>query len=264
MAASFPLYLALAFYLAGTLLVLGSLTLAAPRFQRMALALMALGFVAHTVWIGVICTKTGHPPLTNLPESVSFIAWTILAVKLALWMRYRVDAAAFFLYPLVFLLLGLSAVVQERFTPLDPELRSNIFIAHLLLTSLGVAALLVATGFTVLYQIQERAIRQKTRGKLWAWIPSLKACDVVSFRSLTIGFSIYTLGILAGILWSYRTSLELRTPGIKEAGAFVAWLLFAALLQSYLSGNYRTPKNLGIAAAAFVAIIVSLLGIEHV
>lgn len=264
MSPSVPLYLALALYAAGTLTVLGSLVFGSTRSQRLAFGLMALGFISHTIWIGVICTLTGHPPLTNLPEAASFIAWTILLVKLVLWFRYRIDAASFFIYPLVFLLLGLSAVIHERFTPLEPELRSNVFIAHLLLTTTGVAGLLIAVGFLVLYQLQERAIRNKRRGALWEWIPSLGICDTVSSRALSIGFAVYTLGILAGILWSYRTSTTIMTPGIKEIGAFVAWLMFAALIQSRITGGYRTRKTLVITVVAFAAIIVSIFGIQHV
>lgn len=258
------LYLAVGLYAIGTLSALAALLVRAVAPQRFALAAMAAGFVAHTVWIGVICSRTGHPPLTNLPETTSFIAWTILAVKLGLWLRYRVDAAAFLIYPIVFLLLGISAIVQEQFRPLDPELQSNVFIGHLLFTAVGIAALFVGMGFTVLYQIQERALRRKTRGRLWDWIPSLHVCDVVSFRAISIGFVVYTIGILAGILWSYRQATLGATPGVKEIGALVAWVLFAALLQSYIAGSYRTPKTLVIAGFAFLSIFVSLLGIQHV
>lgn len=264
MSPSFPLYLALTLYALGTLTVLASLVFRAHGWQRTATVLMGLGFLAHTVWIGVICTKTGHPPITNLPETTSFIAWTILLVKLVLWARYRVDAASFLIYPLVFLLLGISSVVGERYHALEPALRSNIFILHLLLTTVGIAALLVGVGFTVLYQIQERSLRAKTRGTLWEWIPSLKVCDMVSYRALTIGFALYTVGLVAGILFSARTAAPGWSPGMKEYGAFVAWIFFAALLQSYFAGKYRGRRTLVIAAVAFVSIFVSLLGIAHV
>ncbi|HEY0593929.1 MAG TPA: cytochrome c biogenesis protein CcsA [Thermoanaerobaculia bacterium] len=264
MSPSFTLYLALTLYALGTLVVLASLVFRAHGWQHAATALMGLGFLAHTVWIGTICSKTGHPPITNLPETTSFIAWTILLVKLVLWLRYRVDAASFLIYPLVFLLLGISSVVGEAYHPLEPQLRSNIFITHLLLTTVGIAALFVAVGFTVLYQVQERSLRAKRRGALWEWIPSLRVCDFVSYRALTIGFAIYTLGIVAGILFSFRTATPGWTPGVKEYGAFAAWIFFAALLQTYVAGNYRRTRTLVIAAAAFISIFVSILGIAHV
>jgi ABC-type uncharacterized transport system permease subunit len=264
MSPSLPLYLALALYALGTLTVLGSLVFRAHAWQRVATIMMGVGFISHTIWIGTICSKTGHPPITNLPETTSFIAWTLLLVKIVLWLRYRVDAASFLIYPVVFLLLGISAVVQETYHPLEPELRSNIFIAHLLLTTVGIAALFVSVGFAVLYQIQERSLRAKTRGALWEWIPSLKVCDLVSYRSLTIGFAIYTVGLVAGILFSYRTATTAYAPGIKEYGAILAWIMFAGMLQSYIAGSYRAPRTLVMAAVAFVSIFVSLLGIAHV
>ncbi len=263
MSLNLPLYLALTFYAVGTLVVLASLLSSRERLQRIAMIPMAIGFVAHTIWIGIICTLTRHPPLTNLPESLSFIAWTLLLLELLLLWRYRVYAAAFFVYPLVLVLLTISAIVGEQFVQLDPALRSNLFIAHLFFSSLGVAALLVALAFTLLYQLQERSLKLKRRGRLERWIPSLRVCDQLSYRSLTIGFAIYTLGIVAGVIWAYRIG-EPAHLRVKEIGAFVAWIMFAFLLQSYFSGSYRTRKTLVISAVAFASILVALFGIAHV
>jgi ABC-type transport system involved in cytochrome c biogenesis permease subunit len=151
------LYLALGCYALGTLAALLSLFTREKRMQFAGLVLMIAGFVAHTIWIGTICAATGHPPITNLPEAVSFVAWVVFAVELVLWIRYRVYAAVFFVYPLVLLLLTVSAVVGEKFKVLDPELRSNVFTAHLLFSTVGVAALLVGLAFSLLAMLQDRA-----------------------------------------------------------------------------------------------------------
>ena len=196
------LYFALALYALGTLAAFLSLGIRSKRLQYAGLALMVGGFVAHTIWIGTICAKTGHPPLTNLPEAASFVAWTVFAVELALWIRYRVYAASFFVYPLVLLLLTLSAVVGESFAALDPSLRSNLFIGHLLLTTVGIAALLIGLAFNFLAFMQDRALKSKHRGALWEWIPSLELCKKIGYGSLAIGFCIYTLGLIAGVVWS--------------------------------------------------------------
>jgi ABC-type uncharacterized transport system permease subunit len=186
----------------------------------------------------------------------------VFAVELALWIRYRVYAASFFVYPLVLLLLTISATVGEHFKPLDPDLRSNVFIAHLLLSSLGVAGLLIGVAFGLLAFMQDRALKSKKRGRLWEWIPSLDVCKRVGYRSLSIGFSIYTLGLLAGVLWSYRTTTALMDLRTKQIGAVIAWVLFAVLLQQYISGAYRSRRTLLLSAGAFVAIVVAMLGIR--
>jgi ABC-type uncharacterized transport system permease subunit len=257
-----PLYIALAFYALGTVAALITLLVHERRLQHAGLLLMITGFVAHTIWIGTICVKTGHPPLTNLPEAVSFVAWVVFAVELGLWIRYRVYAASFFVYPLVLLLLTISAVVGENFAVLDPELRSNVFTLHLLMSTVGVAFLLIGLAFGLLAWIQDRALKQKTRGRMWDWIPSLDVCKTLSFRALSIGFSIYTVGLLAGVLWSYRTNAEFIDLRVKQIGAVTAWILFAILLQSYISNTYRRKRMLFVSAAAFVATVVAMLGIK--
>jgi ABC-type uncharacterized transport system permease subunit len=256
------LYVALFFYAAGTLAALVSLFVNSKRLQHTGLMLMIGGFAAHTMWIGTICARTGHPPITNLPEAMSFVAWMVFAVELALWIRYRVYAAVFFVYPLVLLLLTVSAVVGESFRVLDPDLRSNVFTAHLLLTTVGVAGLFIGLAFGLLAMLQDRALKNKTRGRLWEWIPSLDVCKNVSYRALAIGFSIYTLGLLAGVVWSYKTNAGLGDLRVKQIGAITAWILFAVLLQSYVADTYRRKRTLFISAGAFVAIVVALLGIN--
>jgi ABC-type uncharacterized transport system permease subunit len=186
----------------------------------------------------------------------------VFAVELALWIRYRVYAASFFVYPLVLLLLTVSAVVGENIKTLEPGLRSNLFITHLLLSTVGTAALLIGLAFTLLSWAQDRSLRSKTRGRLWDWIPSLEICRLVSHRALAFGFAIYTLGLLAGVLWSYRTNVGLIELRSKQIGAVAAWVLFGILLQMAISGAYRSRRTIVVSGAAFVAIIVAILGIR--
>jgi len=258
------LYTALAFYAAGTLVALLSLFARERRMQHTGMALMLAGWVSHTIWIGSICVRTGHPPLTNLPEAASFVAWTVFLAELILYVRYRVHAAAFFVYPLVLMLLAITAVVRDSFAQLAPSLRSNLFVTHITLSTVGVAALLVGLAFTTLAQLQDRSLKSKHRGPLWEWIPSLNVCRTLSYRMLAVGFSIYTLGILTGILWSYRTTSELIDFRAKQIGGVIAWVLFAVLLQTYISGGYRGRRTAVISACAFVAIVVAILGIHRV
>lgn len=261
-ASTASLSVALTLYALGTVAALLSLFARTKRMQTAGLLLMVGGFVAHTVWIATICIRTGHPPLTNLPETASFIAWTVFAVELALWVRYRVYAAAFFVYPLVLMLLTLSAVVGESFVVLDPGLRSNVFTIHLLMSTVGVAFLLIGLAFGLLAMLQDRALKQKTRGRLWDWIPSLDVCSLVSYRALAIGFSIYTVGLVAGVFWSWRTTAGLFELHAKQVGAVTAWVLFAVILQSYVANTYRRKRTLFISAGAFIAILIAMLGIR--
>ncbi len=251
--------LALAFYAAGTAIALASLLFAHRRTHTVAFAAMLIGFLAHTAFIGTICVRSNHPPLTNLPETAAFLSWTILLVALILYVRYHVYAAALFLYPLVLALLLVTSIVGEPFAHLAPALRSSLFTMHVLMTTLGVAGLFVGLSFSLLAVTQDRSLKSKSRGRLWDWIPSLSICNNLSHRALSIGFAVYTIGLLAGIAWSYRMTVALVELHTKQVGAVVAWSLFAILLRVH------TPRaTLVLSAGAFVAVMVSILGIAHV
>ncbi|MGA7617143.1 MAG: cytochrome c biogenesis protein CcsA [Thermoanaerobaculia bacterium] len=258
------LYATIVFYGAATVSVFISLFNRDEKLQKLGLGLVATGFVTHTVWIGSICSRTLHPPLTNLPETTAFIGWLVVVAQLFLYFRYRVYAASFFVYPLLVILITVPAIVRDPLATMDPALRSNVFIGHLLLTMIGLAALLIGLAFTILYQVQERAIRLKRRGRLYQWIPSLRVCDVLGYRLLASGFVIYTLGLGAGILWSYRTTAGAFSLRAKEIGALTAWVMFAAILQTYISGSQRARRVLILSAFAFISITIALLGIQHV
>ncbi len=227
-----------------------------------AMGLAAIAWISHTVFIGTICVRTHHPPITNLPETATFIGWVIMAVEIVLFIRYRNQAAPFLVYPLVVMLLTVSAVFTEPFAAMPDEQRSRLFVAHILLTSVGVAALLIALAFGALYLIQDRAIKEKRRGTLYTWLPSLKMCDLVSYRSLIAGFAIYSAGIATGILWSNRTHNTVADLGAKEIGAAVAWVFFAAIMQAHIAGSFRSRRTAVFAILAFLSIVVSLLGIQ--
>jgi ABC-type uncharacterized transport system permease subunit len=258
------LYIALGLYTVGTLIALASLFHRQILLQRAGIVVMVAGWISHTIWIGTICTITGHPPLTNLPEAASFVAWTVLLVEIVLFIKYRVHAAAFFVHPLVLILLTITAVVHEPFAKVTPEMRSRIFTAHILFTTIGIAALFIGVAFMYLAMAQDRALTSKKRGRMWDLIPSLRICKLVSQRALEIGFSLYTLGILAGVLWSYRSEASLMELRIKQVGAVVAWVLFAILLQASIAGALRAKRTIVVSIGAFVATLVAILGIHHV
>ena len=259
------LYAALWLYGAGTSLVLASLLFTRrTRAQNVAFIIMIAGFVAHTMFIGTICVRTGHPPLMNLAEVAAFISWSILLLELAIYARLRIYAAALLVYPLVLMLLLITAIVGDPFSQINASQRSSLFTAHLLLSTLGVAVLFIGLAFSLIAAAQDRSLKSKRRGRLWDWIPSLDVCIAVSYRALAAGFVFYTLGLIAGFAWSFRTPSGSVEFHAKQIGALTAWVLFAILLQSQVTGVLRTRRaTLALSGAAFIAVVISMFGIAH-
>jgi ABC-type uncharacterized transport system permease subunit len=259
------LYAALSLYGAGTSIALCSLLFARrTRAQHVAFIVMIAGFVAHTAFIGTICVRTGHPPLVNLPEVAAFISWTILLIELVIYARLRIYAAALIVYPLALLLLLITAIVGDPFAQINASERASLFTTHVLLSTLGVATLFIGLAFSLIAAAEDRSLRSKRRGWLWDWIPSLEICNAVSYRALFAGFVLYTIGLITGFVWSFRTSSGSTDFHAKQIGAVIAWVLFAILLQSQVTGVlHKRRTTLALSAAAFIAVVISIFGIAH-
>ena len=156
MSPNFTLYAALLFYTAGTLIALASLFTRERRTQHAALVLMIGGFLCHTTWIGTICARTHHPPLTNLPEAAAFVAWCIFVVELALFIRYRTRMVdRYLLLDLSILLLSASLALKELV--LDPTMAAhppiglspNLSADYLLMRAVGDPDVLLASDLGV-------------------------------------------------------------------------------------------------------------------
>ena len=132
----------------------------------------------------------------------------------------------------------------------------------MLLTTIGVAGAADRTRVRRCWRwLQDRALKTKTRGASVGLDPEPQRLQDVSYRALAIGFSIYTLGLLAGILWSYRTTAGLMDLRAKQIGADRRLDPLrdraAGVHQRHLS---RRAAPIVIGACAFVAIVVAIWG----
>ena len=91
------------------------------------------------------------------------MAWIVFAIELALFIRYRVHAAAFFVYPLVLMLLTVSAVVHEPFAQRDVRrCLAPLHRAHSSSRPSAWPALFIGLAFSALAWAQDRALKSKT------------------------------------------------------------------------------------------------------
>jgi len=106
----------------------------ASRTKALGTAGMAVayaGLLSHTVAIGLRWKESydmgvGHAPLSNLYESVTFFAWTIVLIYVLIDLKYKYRAIGSFVMP--FALLGMAwgqLSLNSGIEPLVPALQSN-------------------------------------------------------------------------------------------------------------------------------------------
>ena len=107
-------------------------------------------------------------------------------------------------FPIVFLLTLASAIGQKPVTLTSPLLRSGWVFVHVVLIFTGYAGLFLSFGASLLYIVQERALKSKSNAELLTWLPPLQTIDEICYHSLLFGFPFMTLGLVGGIGAGHR------------------------------------------------------------
>jgi len=253
---------ALIAYLLGTAVLLAYLITLRKLLSRAGIAALVVGFIIHSLALTWRYIEAGYTPITNLYESLSFFAWSIVGIYLLLYIKYRLDVLAAFISPLAAALMILASIFPKDILPLAPVLRSFWLPLHVTLAFIGNAMFTLAFAAGVMYLIQERQIKSKRIGPFYHRLPSLKVLDDLNYRCLTFGFPLLTLGIITGSVWAESAWGSYWTWDPKETWSLITWFLYAALLHGRLTVGWRGQKAAVLAIVGFVALIFTFLGVN--
>ena len=184
------------------------------------------------------------------------MAWTlVIAYGLAVY-RYGVRALGAFLLPLVALLVFASNVVRGNLNlPASRVTEGSaawLFPVHTTLLFLAYASFFVAFAASVMYLWQERELKAKTFGAFFHRLPSLTTVDDIGSTAAGVGFTLLTVGIITGVIWSSaRTGRPWHNDPI-EFFALLTWVLYLTLLHYRTQWRGRKAAWLGIAGFGLV------------
>jgi cytochrome c-type biogenesis protein CcsB len=248
------LLLTLVFYTAGALHVLVHALTRRRLLGSVALTATLIGFALNTAGLSQRWTEAGRFPAVGLHDGASFLAWAIVLVFLATYVRTQVEALGLVVYPVVFGLMLVAGLTRPSGSE-DPVLRSLFLPIHTTLALFGYAALFLACAMGILYLMQERELRSRSPRAFYYLLPSLERCDTLTARIVIVGFGFLTFAILTGILWNDHAHGRYWTGDPKEWSASLAWVIYVALLVARLRSGWggRRGAFLGIAGFAAVA-----------
>jgi len=260
---------ALLLYLASAFHSVITLATKQPGTSRALLLMVAGGFAAHTASIVVSWARLGRFPIVNPKEVSSFVGWAIVAYYLAMSLRFRARALPTFIIPLVFVFTLVSLLLPEPSEPLSGALEGAItastfteiiFPVHVTLLIFSYAAFTVTFIGGVMYLVQEHELKAKTFGLAFFRLPALNTCDEISYRSLTIGFVLLTLGMVTGIVWNNQRDGRYWHNDPKEVMALVTWLVYLFIMHYRLTAGWRGRRVAWLAIAGFVVVLFTWVG----
>ncbi len=204
-----------------------------------------LGLGVHTAAIAYWWRMVGHGPYMAPSEVLSSDAWITMVVFLV-FMRFfpRIRPASVVVLPAVFLMIALANFYNPGIRSLPPTFGSIWLVLHISFYKISLGTLIIALAFSIFFLLKNRPAPS-------AWmlrLPDLDSIDLYAYRFAGFGFIFWTIGMLAGSIWAYRSWGRYWGWDPVETWSLITWVIFGIYL--HLRRFFR--MNGGKAALFFI------------
>nr|YP_009326837.1 cytochrome c biogenesis protein CcsA [Caulerpa racemosa]ANJ70708.1 cytochrome c biogenesis protein CcsA [Caulerpa racemosa] len=206
-----------------------------------------------------------HFPLSNFYEALVFLSWSLTFIQIII--EYYLKNSYQFIIggmttPTALFLNGFASFQlpesMQKFSPLVPALQSNWLMMHVTVMLLSYATLIcgciISIGYLFLYKSKSGVLHQR--------VP-FSQLDQMSFRSISIGFPLLTLGIISGSVWANEAWGSYWSWDPKETWSLITWIIFAVYLHLRLT---KVPQNeiksAFVATGGFFVVWICFLGVN--
>ncbi len=247
-------------YLAAGIVAAAGLALGQPRILRLAVGGLLIGVVIHGACFPLLHTVSPTPALTEAAPAVSFMAWVgALAFLVLLW-RLRLAGLVVLVAPMAFLGVLLASLRRKGSAGAAMAASGSVPHAHVLLASAGLALLGLACLAGILFLTEHRRLKRKQSISAGHSLPSLEALDRVNAVALAVGFTLLTLGVIAGAFWVQTVHGAPWSGSAHEAGSMLAWSVYAVLVVLRF-GAHQGARQCAASAVGGFAILFAVIGV---
>nr|QFO88953.1 cytochrome c heme attachment protein [Silene psammitis] len=241
-----------------------------------------------------------HLPLSDLYESLIFLSWSFYIIHMIPYFKNKKNNLSAITSPSAIFTQGFvtSGLLTEmhQSSILVPALQSHWLMMHVSMMVLGYAALLCGSLLSVALLIilfQKAIITLFAKRKhllkgflLFSEIPHMNEKDNIlesvsdfsvknyyrsqlsdqldhwSYRVISLGFILLTIGILSGAVWANEAWGSYWNWDPKETWAFITWAVFAIYLHIRTNKNFQGANSAIVAFIGFLIIWICYFGVN--
>uniref|UniRef100_UPI003002DE30 cytochrome c biogenesis protein n=1 Tax=Potentilla desertorum TaxID=667246 RepID=UPI003002DE30 len=241
----------------------------------------------------------GHLPLSNLYESLIFLSWGFSIIHMIPYFKKHKNHLSAITAPSVMFTQGFatSGLLNEMHQSaiLVPALQSHWLMMHVSMMVLSYAALLCGSllslallvitfresirifsksknllteqfAFGEIQYVNERNNVLKNTSLIssqnYYRYQLIQQLDRWSYRIISLGFILLTIGILSGAVWANEAWGSYWNWDPKETWAFITWTVFAIYLHIRTNKNYETENSAIVASMGFLIIWICYFGVN--
>lgn len=238
----------------------------ASRLERVGFALTVLAWLLHLAGAVLRGLANGHVPWSNMFEFSLVMSLALTTVFLAVQFWQKLGYLGAYATGASLIVLGVGTVnFYVEVTPLHDSLQSVWIVIHVGVAILATSFFALGAGLSILQLLQARreANPEGSRLGFLRSIPDSVALESLAYRTIVVGFVLWTFTLIAGAIWAERAWGRFWGWDTKEVWTFIIWVIYAGYIHARATRGWRGAPSawlsiIGIAAVIFNYTIVNL------
>lgn len=157
---------------------------------KIALTMTVIGFLAQLNYFILRWVASGHAPVSNLNEFLTFFGIMLIGSFLVFYYLYRQPVVGLFLLPIAILIIAYASMFANEVSPLIPALQSHWLTIHVITVATASAVLSVSFVTGLIYLLKHIDTAQKGKRSFFLELILYFLVVVVGFIVVTSAFRI--------------------------------------------------------------------------
>ena len=155
---------------------------------KIAMTLTVIGFLAQLNYFILRWVASGHAPVSNLNEFLTFFGIMLIGSFLVFYYLYRQPVVGLFLLPVAILIIAYASMFANEVSPLIPALQSHWLTIHVITVATASAVLSVSFVTGLIYLLKHVDTKQKGKRSFFLELILYFLVVVVGFILVTSAF----------------------------------------------------------------------------
>ncbi|MEH7222808.1 c-type cytochrome biogenesis protein CcsB [Bacillus sp. JJ1566] len=160
------------------------------RWSHIGITITIIGFVAQVGYFITRWIASGHAPVSNLFEFITFFGMMLVLAFIIIYFIYKTSILGLFTLPIALLVIAYGSMFSREISPLIPALQSDWLHIHVTTAALGQAILSISFIAGILYLLKSVDQTVKSKQTFWLEFVMYILVVVVGFVSITTAFNV--------------------------------------------------------------------------
>lgn len=231
------------------------------KWTKYAFGAMAIGFVFHTIGLGLRWYVSGRAPWSNGYESMIYIGWTTMLAGTVISRKSLGGLAATATLAATVLLVASMSWLDPEITPLVPVLKSYWLTIHVSLEAGSYGFLMLGAVIGMLNLLLMIFINDSNKSSI---VRAIKELTIVSEIILLGGLVMISIGTYLGGVWANESWGRYWGWDAKETWALVTILVYSFILHMRFIPKMQSIYAFNFASLfGFATVIMTYLGVNY-